>query len=60
MSDHDTIQLKLWEPHALGYLALLESQTNDVGFQDDAKWLRKEMEDRGWIGGRTEDTNADN
>ncbi len=46
----DPIKLRLWEPQmALGYLELLEAQTNDVGFQEDAKWLRKEMEDRDWI-----------
>ena len=53
------IHLKMWEPQmALGYLELLESQTNDVGFQDDAKWLRGQMEDRGWIEEKEESTDG--
>jgi len=45
----DTIKLELIEPQmAKGYLELLEAQTNDAGFQEDAKWLREQMEDRGW------------
>ena len=46
----DKISLELTEPQmANGYLELLEAQTNDAGFQEDAKWLRTELERVGWL-----------
>ena len=46
----DTLCIELVEPQqANGYLELLEAQTNDAGFQEDAKWLRAELERIGWL-----------
>jgi len=45
----DEIVLTLDREQAEGYLWLLESQWQDGGFMDDARWLRKEMERHGWV-----------
>ena len=45
-----TIKLEFTDPQmAMGYLALLEDQTHDAGFTEDAKWLREQMILNGWV-----------
>lgn len=51
----NVITLRLSQEQAEGYLDLLHQQRQDQGFLEDARWLEKEMQKRGWLADEEEE-----